>query len=266
MAIMPKMQLALNDCSVYGSVARRIGNKMTYDVTRQTIKLALCLGLDSVKVGTNDLHNEFLAEQRQRELDRETFNAMGHSDEPDDDVKPFLTFSDGMEMACMGQYIWVKVAEAGIMLYRPTFQKIMNNRMKFFMSDPTPDNVLAERRMLLEEGRTPEEVSGLPDGHFVRIIRDTRKRLAEYDNERRDSALELFTKWTDDAVPTCGEYEYTLNILNKIDEQARNRAYNDCLKNGLYGQGKQRIDANTDKVLMESLYDDCAGEYLNHTA
>ena len=60
MAIMPKMQLALNDCSVYGSVARRIGNKMTYDVTRQTIRLALCLGLDSVKVGTNDLHNEFL--------------------------------------------------------------------------------------------------------------------------------------------------------------------------------------------------------------
>ena len=264
MAIMPNIEGALNEPEVYGSVARRIGNKMLYDATQRTIKIALRLGLETVAVGTNDLHNEMLAEQRQRELDREAFYAFGHSDEPDEEVKPFLTASDGMDMANLSQYIWVRVAEAGVMIYRPTFQRIMNNRMRLFMSDPTPDNILAERRKLLEEGRTEEEVSGLSDDHFVRIIRDTRKRLAEYDNQRRDSALELFTKWTSDAVDLFSTGK-PVDIAQKVDEQARNRAYNDCLKNGLYGQGKQRIDANTDKVLMEDLYADCVGEYLPNT-
>jgi len=269
MAIMPKIEVALNEPEVYGSVARRIGNKMLYDATQRTVKIALRLGLETVAVGTNDLHNEFLAEQRQRELDREAFYAFGHSDEPDEEVKPFLTDSDGMAMADLSDYIWYSVAKAGVMIYRPTFQKVMNNRMKFFMSDPTPDNVLAERRKLLEEGRTEEEVSGLPDTHFVRIIRDTRKRLVEYDNQRRDSALELFTKWSQVSLPTSeceDERDLSGNVKSKvilqIDAQARNRAYNDCLKDGLHEQGKRRIDANTDKVLMESLYDDCVGDYL----
>ena len=109
----------------------------------------------------------------------------------------------------------------------------------------------------------------MPDTHFVRIIRDTRKRLVEYDNQRRDSALELFTKWSQVSLPTSeceDERDLSGNVKSKvilqIDAQARNRAYNDCLKDGLHEQGKRRIDANTDKVLMESLYDDCVGDYL----
>ena len=102
MAIMPNIEAALNEPEVYGSVARRIGNKMLYDTTQRTIKIALRLGLETVAVGTNDLHNEMLAEQRQRELDREAFYAFGHSDEPDEEVKPFLTASDGMDMATLG--------------------------------------------------------------------------------------------------------------------------------------------------------------------
>ena len=276
MAIMPNIEAALNEPEVYGSVARRMGNKILYDATQRAVKTALSLGLQIDNVGTNDAHNEMLAKERQRELDNEFFRMAGLSDEPDDDVKPFLTVLDGKNMIDFRLCIWIRFAKAGIRIYRPAFETVMFNRMRFYQSEPTQDTILAERRKLIEEGRTSEEVSGLPDSHFVRIIQNTRKRLAKYDNDRFDSALRLFTKWEENRselypdhirfnVENDMEPLLDSKVILRMDKQARNRAYNDCLKNGLELSGKSRITANTDKVLMESLYDDCAGDYLLRT-
>ena len=271
MAIMPNIEAALNEPEVYGSVARRIGNKMLYDATVRAVKIALSVGMQIENVGTNDLHNEMLAKQRQRELDNEFFEMAGISDEPDEEVQPFLTQTDGKNMVDLRLCIWIRLAKNGIKVYRTPFETVMMNRTSYFNSEPTPDNILAERRKLIEEGRTPSEVSGLPDTHFVKIIKESRKRMLEYDNQRRDSAFELFTKWEDDRselypdeIRFKAENDFPPivddKIILKMDEQARNRSYNDCLQNGLYGHGKRRINANADKVLMESLYDDCVGE------
>ena len=276
MAIMPNIEAALNEPEVYGSVARRIGNKMLYDATARAVKIALSIGMQIDNVGTNDLHNEMLAKQRQRELDNEFFEMAGISDEPDEEVQPFLTETDGKNMVDLRLCIWIRLAKKGIKVYRTPFETVMMNRTSYFNSEPTPDNILAERRKLIEEGRTPSEVSGLPDTHFVKIIKESRRRMAEYDNQRRDSASKLFTKWEDDRSELYpNEIRFKVEndfppivddkIILKMDEQARNRSYNDCLKNGLYGHGKKRINANADKVLMESLYDDCVGEYLPNT-
>jgi len=257
MANMPNIEKALNEN--VDSVVERLANKMLYDATSRAVRTALALSQRTEKVGSIDLYNEHLAIEESRAADRAAFEAMGLTLEPDAEDRPFLQETDGKAMVDLRRFIWESVAKKGIKVYNPVFEQIMNNRMNFFMSEPTPDNILAERRKLVEEGRSQAEVSSLSDDHFKRIIREMRKRLAEYDQRGREKASALFLKWLGDAEPTV---DVSRKVVQQMDLQARNRAYNDCLKTGMYGYGTKRQNANRDKILMESLYADCADDYL----